>query len=66
MIIINVTAHTHSKNVVEVTFHAVNNDWFSALFSTDSVDIALMKLYYVGKNFYEVKEKYVNKIFVES
>jgi hypothetical protein len=51
--------------VVEIMFHARNQDWFVSLFPLVDVDFNKMKNYYIGKDFYEVKKNYKGKIFTE-
>ncbi len=65
MLIINITYHKHSENVVEIIFEALNNDWFSALFPLVDVKFEEMKKHYIGKNFYHTKEKYKGCVFAE-
>jgi len=65
MLIINLTSSKHSDNVVEIMFHAVNNDWFVALFPLADVEFDKMKKYYTGLDFYETKKSYEGKIFAE-
>lgn len=64
--IINLTYHKHSENVVEIMFHAINNDWFIALFPLSDVDFDEMKKYYIGRNFYETKKSYKTHVFSEA
>ena len=68
MLIIDLTASKHSKEVIEVMFHAVNGDWFAALFYEADVEFELfdkMKEYYIGRDFYEEKKTYEGKVFAE-
>ena len=65
MLIINLTSSKKSDNVVEIMFHAVNNDWFVALFPLSDVELDKMKEYYIGRDFYEEKKSYEGKIFAE-
>jgi len=63
--IINLTTSKYSDNVIEITFHGVNNDWFTALFPLVDVDLKKMKEFYIGRDFYKTKDSYSGKIFVE-
>ena len=63
--IINITHHKHSENVIEIMFHSINNDWFISLFPKSDVDFVSMKNHYIGKDFYETKKQYEGKIFAE-
>jgi len=65
MLIINLTSSKYSDNVVEIMFHAINNDWFVALFPLVDVDFNKMKEYYVGRDFYKTKNSYEGRIFEE-
>jgi len=65
MIIINLTFSKHSDNVVEIMFHAINSDWFVALFPLVDVDFDKMKNYYIGRDFYETKNNYKGRILAE-
>jgi hypothetical protein len=65
MLIIDLTYSKHSDNVAEIMFHAVNNDWFVALFPLSDVELDKMKEYYIGRDFYEEKKSYEGKIFAE-
>jgi len=64
--IINLTYHKHSENVIEIMFHSINNDWFVSLFPKSDVDFVAMSNHYIGKDFYETKKLYEGKIFSES
>jgi hypothetical protein len=63
--IINLTYHQFSENVIEVIFHGWNHDWFAALFPMVDVDRATMTAYYVGRDFYHTKKEYEGRILVE-
>lgn len=63
--IINITEHKHSENVIEIMFHSITNDWFVSLFPKVDVDLVAMKKHYIGKDFYETKKQYEGKIFEE-
>lgn len=65
MLIINLTQHKHTENVVEIMFHCLNDDWFIALFPIVDVEFDKMKDYYVGRDFYETKAKYEGLIHAE-
>jgi hypothetical protein len=65
MLIVNLTSSYYSKNVVEITFHCLNNDWFTVLFPIVDVDLPKMKEFYIGKLFYETKVKYKGRVFEE-
>ncbi len=64
--IINLTTSQHSKSVVAITFHALNNDWFTVLFPVTSVELYVIKNFYVGKDFYQTKKEYKGKILEEA
>lgn len=64
--IINLTTSQHSKSVVTITFHALNNDWFTVLFPVTSVELYVVKNFYVGKDFYQTKKEYKGKILEEA
>jgi hypothetical protein len=64
-LIINLTYSKYSENVVEVMFHSINNDWFVVLFPLVDFEFEKMKNYYIGKDFYKVKEDYSKCIFEE-
>lgn len=64
--IINLTSTSHSKNVVAITFHSLNNDWFTVLFPLNSVELYVIQNFYVGKDFYQTKKEYKNKILEEA
>ncbi len=62
---INLTYNKQSENVIEIMFHSINNDWFIALFPLTDVNFNKMKKHYIGRDFYEVKKSYENRIFTE-
>lgn len=64
--IINLTLSKHSDNVVEIMFHATNNDWFVALFPLLDVEFHKMKKHYIGQDFYKTKTEYEGRIFIEA
>lgn len=65
MLIINVTASKESDNVVAITFHSLNNDWFTVLFPLIDVEFNKVKEHYVGKDFYEIKKAYKGCVYEE-
>lgn len=66
MLIISLTYSKQSKNVVEIMFNGLNNDWFIVLFPLVDVEFEKMKEHYIGKDFYETKASYKGKIFEEA
>ena len=45
--IINITYHKHSENVIEIMFHSINNDWFVSLFPKSDVDFVAIFLLHI-------------------
>lgn len=65
MLIINITASKESDNVVAITFHSLNDDWFVVLFPLVDVEFNKIKEHYVGKDFYETKKAFKGCIYEE-
>lgn len=63
--IINLTYSKVSDTVIEVMFHAINDDWFVALFPSNDVDMEKMKAHYIGRDYYAIKKEYEGRIYEE-
>jgi hypothetical protein len=64
--IISLTQSKHAKNITEVMFSSLNGDWFTILLPSSSFEFVSMEKYYIGKDFYSVKNEYRGKIFTEN